>query len=76
MVSGSSGFNVWIPVQAEVPVVQALAERGWAVTAGERFRLQTPPAIRVTTSTLQPVDAARFADDLKEVIAPAATRLA
>ena len=75
-VSASSGFNVWIPVQAEVPVVQALAEKGWAVTAGERFRLQTPPAIRVTVSTLEPVDAARFAGDLKEVMMPAATRFA
>lgn len=75
-VSGGSGFNLWIPVREETLVVQRLADKGWAVMAGERFRLRAPPAIRVTTSALQPVDAARFADDLKEVMTPAATRLA
>ena len=29
-------------------VVQALLQRGWAVKAGERYRIATPPAIRVT----------------------------
>jgi DNA-binding transcriptional MocR family regulator len=61
---GRSGFNVWIPVREETATVQALAERGWAVAAGERFRLQSPPAIRVTTSALLPAEAARFAADL------------
>lgn len=59
-----SGFNVWIPVREETATVQALAERGWAVAAGERFRVQSPPAIRVTTSALPPAEAARFAADL------------
>jgi DNA-binding transcriptional MocR family regulator len=61
---GRSGFNVWIPVREETATVQALAARGWAVAAGERFRLQSPPAIRVTTSALPPAEAARFAADL------------
>jgi DNA-binding transcriptional MocR family regulator len=59
-----SGLNVWIPVREETATVQALAERGWAVAAGERFRLQSPPAIRVTTSALLPAEATRFAADL------------
>lgn len=71
---GESGFNVWVPVSDESSVVRALAERGWAVAAGERFRLQSPPAIRVTTSTLDPADAPRLAADLAAVLrrAPAA----
>ena len=61
---GRSGFNVWIPVREETATVQALADRGWAVAAGERFRVQSPPAIRVTTSALPPAEATRFAADL------------
>ena len=37
---GRSGFNVWIPVREETATVQAMAERGWGVAAGERFRLR------------------------------------
>ena len=59
-----SGFNVWIPVRAETATVQSLAARGWAVAAGERFRIRSEPAIRVTTSALAPEAARRFAADL------------
>jgi DNA-binding transcriptional MocR family regulator len=65
---GRSGFNVWVPVPAEVPVVAALAERGWAVREGERYRLRSGPAIRVTISTLLPEEAASFAADLSAVL--------
>jgi DNA-binding transcriptional MocR family regulator len=73
---GRSGFNVWIPVREETATVQALADRGWAVAAGERFRLQSPPAIRVTTSALQPEEARRFAADLAMAARPRAPVLA
>ncbi|MHC5111621.1 MAG: aminotransferase class I/II-fold pyridoxal phosphate-dependent enzyme [Planctomycetota bacterium] len=59
-----SGFNVWIPVPEETPVVRGLIERGWSVAAGERFRITSPPAIRVTTATLDPAEAEYFADHL------------
>lgn len=65
---GRSGLNVWIPVAEEVPVVQGLAARGWGVQAGEPFRLQAPPAIRVTSAALAPSQAAAFARDLAEVL--------
>ena len=65
-----SGFNLWIPVRDEVNVVQALAARGWAVAAGERFRIRSGPGIRVTISRLQPEEAARFAADLASALRP------
>ena len=68
---GRSGFNLWVPVRDEARTSLALAERGWAVAAGERFRLQASPAIRVTISTLQPADADRFAGDLADALHPA-----
>jgi DNA-binding transcriptional MocR family regulator len=65
-----SGFNLWIPVRDEVNVVQGLARRGWAVAAGERFRIRSGPGIRVTISTLQPAEAGRFAADLSAALHP------
>jgi DNA-binding transcriptional MocR family regulator len=71
----SSGFNVWVPVREEVSVVLYVAECGWAVAAGERFRIHARPGIRITTSTLQPPDAARLATDLAAAlgVSPAGT---
>lgn len=63
---GKSGLNVWIPVAEESAVVQAMFQRGWAVKAGERYRLQSGPAIRVTIAAL--TEAKRFATDLAEMI--------
>ena len=68
---GASGLNVWIPVSEESATVQALLQLGWAVKAGERYRIASRPAIRVTVAALEPADAARFAEDLASVIAPA-----
>jgi DNA-binding transcriptional MocR family regulator len=62
---GRSGLNVWIPVPEEVGVVTSLAAAGWAVRGGERYRLKSPPAVRVTTATLQPREAPRFAADFR-----------
>ncbi|MEX2550701.1 MAG: aminotransferase class I/II-fold pyridoxal phosphate-dependent enzyme [Nitriliruptoraceae bacterium] len=65
---GKTGMNVWIPVPEEVPVVQGLAECGWAVAAGEAFRLTSPSAVRVTVSGLAVDDVATLADDLRAVL--------
>jgi len=64
---GVSGLNVWIPVAHESAVAQSLLGRGWAVNAGERYRIASGPAIRVTISKLEPKDAVHFADDLYAV---------
>jgi len=61
---GKSGLNVWIPVADESAVMQSLFQAGWAVHAGEAYRIASPPAIRVTISTLTPNDARRFGRDL------------
>lgn len=68
---GASGLNVWIRVAEESATVRALLQRGWAVNAGERYRIESGPAIRVTVAELEPKDAARFAADLRAVISPA-----
>lgn len=68
---GRSGLNVWVPVPAEAEVVAALADRGWAVRAGERYRLASPAAVRITTAHLKPAEAPRLAADLADVLRPA-----
>ena len=49
---GRSGLNVWIPVPDEQRVVQSVIAAGFAIRAGEPFRLEAPPAVRITISTL------------------------
>src|SRR4029453_5052795 len=58
---GGSGLGVWVPVREEVPVVQHLLDRGWAVSAGERYRFRAAPGIRITTSTLETTEAEALA---------------
>jgi len=74
---GRSGLHVWVRVPEEATAVGALRDAGCAVAAGERFRLESPPAIRVTTARLPVEDAASVADAVASVIAPRRrTRLA
>lgn len=65
---GVSGLNVWVPVPEEVPVVQGMAARGWAVQAGEPFRIDAPPAIRITTAALPTERAGAVAAHLAAVL--------
>lgn len=67
---GASGLNVWIPVSQESSVVAGLLEKGWAVRAGEAHRLTAPPAVRVTTATLEPEEAEAFSEDMLAVLHP------
>jgi DNA-binding transcriptional MocR family regulator len=68
--SGRSGLNVWIPVPEEVPVVQSLLRAGFAVSAGERFRLRAGPAIRVTIATLASTQAPHLANAIAGALSP------
>jgi DNA-binding transcriptional MocR family regulator len=63
---GRSGLNVWVPVPDEGAAVRRLVDAGWAVSAGERFRFRSEPAIRVSIGALEPADAARLAEALTQ----------
>ncbi|MBM4254968.1 MAG: aminotransferase class I/II-fold pyridoxal phosphate-dependent enzyme [Deltaproteobacteria bacterium] len=67
---GRSGLNVWIPVREEGSLITSLSAAGWAVRGGERYRIKSPPAIRVTISTLQPTEAIRLAEDIAQNLQP------
>jgi DNA-binding transcriptional MocR family regulator len=69
---GSSGMNVWVPVEAEAPVLQGLFEAGWAAGPGERYRIESGPAVRITTATLEPAEAPRLAAVLAACAGPRA----
>ncbi|AOP47204.1 aminotransferase class I/II-fold pyridoxal phosphate-dependent enzyme [Streptomyces lydicus] len=59
---GRSGMNVWVPVPDETGAVARLLHSGWAVAPGARFRLQSPPGIRITVSGLADHDITPVAD--------------
>ena len=67
---GASGLNVWVPVPEEHGPTRRLIDLGWAVSAGQRFRLNSPPALRITITTLLPDETDRFADDLMLALRP------
>ena len=62
--TGRSGLNVWVPVARETQTVQGLYRSGWAVAAGEGFRLASEPGIRITTSQLAAPESEELADTL------------
>jgi DNA-binding transcriptional MocR family regulator len=68
--TGSSGFNIWLPVMEETPTVQAMAHAGWAVAPGERFRINSPPGIRFTVSRVHGADSKRLAEAVAAAVQP------
>lgn len=67
---GRSGLNVWVPVPDEDAAVRALLTGGVSIAAGSPFRLETGPAIRVTTATLRLDEAAPLAAALAAAVDP------
>lgn len=67
---GRSGLNVWVPVPDEDAAVRGLLAHGVSIAAGAPFRLDAGPAIRVTTATLRPEEAAPLAAGLAAAIDP------
>ncbi|MEU0947506.1 aminotransferase class I/II-fold pyridoxal phosphate-dependent enzyme [Streptomyces canus] len=68
--SGRSGLNIIIPVPEEAAALRQMQELGWVLRAGEPHRLTTPPFLRVTTSTLEPAQAADLADAMARTLHP------
>lgn len=67
---GRSGLNVWVPVLEEAQAVSRLLDSGWAVTPGERFRIDSEPAIRVCIARLEPSDAVEVAARIAAALRP------
>jgi DNA-binding transcriptional MocR family regulator len=62
--TGRSGLTTWVPVDDEHGVTAGLLSSGWAVLPGERFRIASPPGIRIAFSTLTEEEAPALASDL------------
>ncbi|KUM70100.1 aminotransferase class I/II-fold pyridoxal phosphate-dependent enzyme [Streptomyces curacoi] len=71
---GRSGLNVWIPVPDETGAVARLLHAGWAVAPGARFRMNAPPGIRITVSTLAPDEITPLAHAVATAVGPAPAR--
>jgi DNA-binding transcriptional MocR family regulator len=67
---GRSGLNVWVPLSEEAAAVAALADGGWGVRAGERYRLKSAPAIRITVAALEAREAPAVAEAVARVLRP------
>jgi DNA-binding transcriptional MocR family regulator len=65
---GSSGLNVWIPVPDETVAITRLLGAGWAAAPGTRFRINTPPGLRITVSTLDATEIDPLADAITEAL--------
>ncbi len=71
---GRSGMNVWVPVPDETGVVARLLQSGWAVAPGSRFRLKSPPGVRLTVSPLTMDDIEALASAFADALSPAEAR--
>ncbi|MGW4108363.1 aminotransferase class I/II-fold pyridoxal phosphate-dependent enzyme, partial [Streptomyces sp. NPDC004976] len=68
---GRTGMNVWVPVPDETAAVARLLHAGWAVAPGARFRMNAPPGIRVTVSSLREDEIEALAESIATVLGPA-----
>ncbi|CAL9594006.1 aminotransferase class I/II-fold pyridoxal phosphate-dependent enzyme [Streptomyces radiopugnans] len=71
---GRSGMNVWVPVPDETGAVARLLRAGWAVAPGARFRIDSPPGVRLTVSALSEDEAGPVADAVAAAIRPGEAR--
>ncbi|MFS0691185.1 aminotransferase class I/II-fold pyridoxal phosphate-dependent enzyme [Streptomyces nitrosporeus] len=67
---GRSGMHVWVPVGDETGAVARLLHAGWAVAPGARFRLASPPGVRLTVSRLSEADIEPLADAVAAAAGP------
>ncbi|WP_436527088.1 aminotransferase class I/II-fold pyridoxal phosphate-dependent enzyme [Actinoplanes sp. HUAS TT8] len=69
--SGAAGINVWVPVPDETHAVAALRDSGYAVAPGARFRISSPPGVRITVSPLDELDLPALAQAVVAAVRPA-----
>lgn len=48
----SEGVHIWLTVESEAQAVQAMAARGWAIQAGEAFRINSQSAVRISLANV------------------------
>jgi DNA-binding transcriptional MocR family regulator len=65
---GRSGLNVWVPVPDETVAITRLLNAGWAAAPGTRFRMDTPPGMRITVADLKDDEIEPLADAIAEAI--------
>jgi DNA-binding transcriptional MocR family regulator len=65
---GRSGLNVWVPVPDETAAITRLLAAGWAAAPGVRYRIRTPPGMRITISDLQPAEIGPLAEAVAEAV--------
>ena len=73
---GRSGLCVWVPVDAEGPVLQRLLAAGWVAQPGELYRLASPPAVRLAVGAVPTDRVPALADAVADaILAPPGSRL-
>ncbi|WP_432719448.1 aminotransferase class I/II-fold pyridoxal phosphate-dependent enzyme [Jeongeupia wiesaeckerbachi] len=70
VVDHGEGLHLWVPVANETAAVQSLASLGWAVQAGQPFRLDGPSAIRISTGNLALNELDTLASDIALALKP------
>jgi DNA-binding transcriptional MocR family regulator len=65
---GRSGLNVWIPVPDETTMITRLLSAGWAAAPGTRFRIDSPPGMRITVAELAYGEIDALADAIAEAV--------
>ena len=73
--SGRSGFTCWVRASDEDGVASWMAEAGWAVAPGQRFRIAAPPGIRISFAALEAADAASLAAEVARALRHRPSRL-
>jgi DNA-binding transcriptional MocR family regulator len=65
---GRSGLNIWIPVPDETVAITRLLSAGWAAAPGTRFRIGTPPGMRITIANLDAGEIDPLADAVADAV--------
>jgi DNA-binding transcriptional MocR family regulator len=65
---GRSGLNVWVPVPDETVAITRLLNAGWAAAPGTRFRMDSPPGMRITIADLAYREIESLADAIAEAM--------